>query len=187
MALPTHDLINADYSSLETRIAGSLSADPKLSKQLMLGAAYGMSKPRMKEWMANGIRTDSIESACDKDHLSVAEWRWAVAFRTVLEVRDNFYENASAGRKRQLEQHYQAIAGNDSAKGRKAAKVIAHWFKLCCDDAKPPSSRFSSDTLSQLAAQAIKQSGTATGRIVGKSAFGIKIDDPMNAVKLGSF
>lgn len=65
------------------------------------------------------------------------EWCWAVAFRIVYGVGEQFYEQAPAKRKRHLEQHTEELATHDTPKGRKAARVVAQRVRLTLEERKP--------------------------------------------------
>lgn len=90
-------VVNMDFREAEKRIHRAMR------KQTQFGAKYGSSM----------------------FHLTNAEQCWAKAFHTVLGVGMQFYINADAARRRQLEAHYTELAKHDTRKGRKAAKVVA--------------------------------------------------------------
>ena len=136
-------------------------------KMTNLAAGYGMSK---SAFQGINFKSDPFGLGVDPANLTVDEWRWAVAFKQVLEVDPAFYAEAPYVRRRQLEQHYETIAKNDSPKGRKAAKVISIRVQLILDEKAPY--RFDMQGKNRAAAFAQSQSW-----IIGRTASSAIIDD----------
>jgi hypothetical protein len=131
--IDTFEFKTADLSELELRVAESQHA-----------ARYGMSDTRLRGMGVHSVFMDELRCFVDKDEyaadslsLNDDEWRWAVAFRKVLGVGHGFYENAVPMRRRQLERHYEELATHDTAKGRKAAKVVAVRVQYVLAEKKP--------------------------------------------------
>ena len=126
MSAATRPAVIADLADLERRMVR------QVGKKSALAAAYGMGGQKLADlaqaFMKPGPSRPELDAADNTDNDE--DWRWAVAFRVVMGVGPEFYERASMGRKRWLEQHHSDLATHDTPKGRKAAKVVAHRVKM---------------------------------------------------------
>lgn len=130
---------NVDVAVLEKQMQAYASAMTSST-----GVTSTMLHPDIAE-LEKRIR-DSTRRAAPKiepygwviEELLVEEQDWARAFRDVLVAGINFYINAPASRKRQLEREYQALAQHNSKKGRAAAKVVAARVKYFIERSNAP-------------------------------------------------
>jgi len=128
--------------------------------------------------------SDPAEAAASYsiDYSKPDEWRWAVAFRRVLGVGNNYYEFAPASRKRELEAHYRMLAQHDTPKGRRAAKVVKEMIAMTLEG-RDARSRF--DTGDAIHAAGWKTHRAVNDRLTAQQLFAYQhLYDPTKPSKL---
>lgn len=133
-------LPDANFSELEQRILAATKWRFPDKAAAAFAAAYGgnvSTKDLKMQWMPWQPKKTSAKELADHPHLSVEEWRWAVAFREVLGVGEQFYEKADQGRRKQLQEDYEALARTEQKQANKARRILARRVALTLEEAAP--------------------------------------------------
>lgn len=118
------DIMTADYSQLERRIADQLRNKSKRTARARAHAMFSAPYGTFMRTAEEQLMTDD-------------ERYWNAAFQQVLGVGPYFYARADIARRRYLEAHYRELATRDTPKGRKAAKVVASYVQCSLARGRP--------------------------------------------------